>query len=172
MEEERGNSIDALRERGEQAQQIGKQELASDSPITMSVDFASATENSHRPQKKLNILLWASPPATQPTNSLVRRERNIYSEGNRNWGNYGGLLFGCLLNEDIPIQGIFRHCTYGYNGFYKVHSGGSKGLRAPWDMATRVKMSQKGLAVQKRNSMSTLSPQIVLSVVNTVRKTR
>lgn len=44
MEEERGNPIDALRERGEQTQYFGKQELVSDSPITTTVDFASATE--------------------------------------------------------------------------------------------------------------------------------
>lgn len=152
MEEERGNPIDALRERGEQTQYFGKQELASDSPITITVDFASASENSHRPEKIKYSFIGIS--AGHPTNKLSCSQRKKYLfSGKQKRGIYRGLLFGCLLNEDIPIQGIFRHCTYGYNGFYNIHSGGSKGLRAPRDKATRVERSQKGLAVQKRNSM-------------------
>lgn len=49
MKEDRGNPIDAPRERGEQTQYFGKQELVSDSQITITVNLASVTENSHRP---------------------------------------------------------------------------------------------------------------------------
>lgn len=123
--EERGNPIDALRGRGEQTI-LWEARISERIADNNNRRFCFCYRKQPQTLKKLNILLLASALATLPTNSLVRRERNIYSVGNRNWGNYRGLLFGCLLNEDIPIQGIFHHCTYGYNGLYNVHSGGAR----------------------------------------------
>lgn len=58
-------STDALGERGEQTEDFGRHELASDSPITRTVGFASVTENRPSKMKSSFVGVSAGPPSNK-----------------------------------------------------------------------------------------------------------
>lgn len=75
----------------------------------------------------MSVLKYSFIGTTSPTHrpTCAKREKYLFSKKQKLGKLHAVLLFDCLLNEDIPIQRpvqILHYCSYGDNGFYKVHS--------------------------------------------------